>query len=77
MSVSLMLDVEQLKTLVTQCSFEEKVELARFLEEETFEGRFSQLLKRLRTDELSLEDITQEVETVRRQRYERTNSSSH
>ena len=56
---------------------EEKVELARFLEEETFDGRFSRLLEHLQTDELSLEDITQEVETVRRQRYEQTDSSSH
>jgi hypothetical protein len=40
--------------------------------EETFETRFNQLLSRVRTDELSLDEITREVEDVRQKRYIKT-----
>jgi hypothetical protein len=42
--------------------------------EETFETRFNRLLSRVRTDELSLDEITQEVEDVRQKRYVKTHS---
>jgi hypothetical protein len=77
MSISLTLSLDQVKSIVRQCSLEEKIEIAHFLEEETFETRFNRLLQQLKTDDLSLEEITQEVETVRQQRYERTHPSRH
>jgi len=52
-------------SLIDQCNLEEKILLIRRLEAETFEIRFKRLLARLRTDELSLPEITQEVEYVR------------
>lgn len=73
MSVTLTLNVSQLKSLISQCTPTEKIELTRYLEGETFEMRFKNLLARLKTDDLSLEDITEEVEAVRQARYERQN----
>jgi hypothetical protein len=73
MSVTLALNVDQLKKLIEQCNLEEKIELIRYLEKETFESRFRRLLKNFKTDELTFEDITQEVENIRQKRYEKTN----
>ncbi len=47
----------------------DKIELIRLLEKETFPVRFKNLLNKLKTDDLTLEEITSEVEIVRRQRY--------
>ena len=73
MSATLALSLEQLKMLIGQCPIEEKVELIRFLEKDTFEIRFQRLLQRLRTTEIKLDEITREVESVRQKRYERSN----
>ena len=77
MSMSLAVSLEQVKSLVRQCSLDEKIELARFLDMETFETRFERLLRHFKTDDLSLEDITQEVEFVRKARYEHASSSRY
>ena len=77
MSMSLAVSLEQVKSLVRQCSLDEKIELARFLDMETFETRFERLLRHFKTDDLSLEDITQEVEFVRKARYENASSSRY
>ena len=69
MSVALQIDLPQIKELIAQCDPDEKLELVRTLEEQTFELRLSRLLRGLRTDELSLEDITAEVEAVRARRH--------
>jgi len=69
MTIMLNLNLEQLISLIDQCNLEEKILLIRRLEAETFETRFKRLLARLRTDELSLPEITQEVESVRQERY--------
>ncbi len=69
MSISLSIDFNQLKSLITQCGIEEKTELVRMLEKDTFQARFQQLLRTLKTDELSLEEITAEVESVRERKY--------
>ncbi len=69
MSVNLALDFSQLKSLVSQCELEEKVELIHILEKETFPVRFKQFLNKIKTDDLTLEEITAEVETVRQSRY--------
>ncbi|MBD3290749.1 hypothetical protein GF337_18225 [candidate division KSB1 bacterium] len=73
MSATLAIDLEQLKMLIDQCPIEEKVELIRFLEKETFEIRFRNLLEQLKTSEISMDEITREVEIVRQKRYERSN----
>jgi hypothetical protein len=69
MNVSISIDFSQLKTVISQCNLEEKLELFHLLEKETFSVRFNKFLSLVQTDELSLEDITQEVEAVRQANY--------
>ena len=70
MNVSISIDFSQLKTVISQCNLEEKLELFQLLEKATFSVRFNKLLNSVQTDELSLEDITQEVEAVRQTNYD-------
>lgn len=69
MSINLSLDLSQLKALIGQCELDEKLELIRVLEKDTYPVRFSQLLERLKLNDLTIEEITSEVETVRAKRY--------
>ena len=70
MSISVSIDFTQLKNAVAQCNVNEKMELLRLLENETFPNRFRQFLEQVKTDELSLDDITAEVEAVRQARFD-------
>ncbi len=69
MSIALQLDFTQLKSLVSQCDPQEKLELVRQLENETFATRLSRFREKMSKADLSLDDITAEVEEVRKQRY--------
>lgn len=69
MNISLSIEFEQLKNIIGQCDMNEKLELFHFLEKQTFANRFNQFLADVKTDELSLEEITAEVEAVRQARY--------
>ena len=69
MNPSTLLDFSQLKTIIAQCNLEEKLELLQFLEKDTFSVRFNKFLDSVKTDELTLEDITQEVEAIRQANY--------
>ncbi len=69
MNVSISIDFPQLKAVIAQCNLEEKLELLQLLEQDTFSVRFKKLLNSVQTDELSLEDITNEVESVRQANY--------
>lgn len=69
MSLSLAINFNQLKSLIIQCGIEEKAEIVQMLEKDTFSFRFNRLLKKIRTEDLALEDITSEVESVRERRY--------
>jgi hypothetical protein len=60
MNVSISIDFSQLKAVIAQCNLEEK---------DTFSVRFNKFLNSVQTDELSLEDITNEVEAVRQANY--------
>jgi hypothetical protein len=70
MTISVAIDFLQLKNAIAQCDPNEKLELLRLLEQETFPSRFKQFLAQIKTDELTQEDITQEVEAVRKARYD-------
>lgn len=72
MDAKLAINIEQLKMLINQFPVEEKIELIRFLEKQTFEIRFPRLLNRLRTTDISLDEITREVEIARQKRYQRS-----
>ena len=69
MNVSISIDFSQLKAVIAQCNLEEKLELLQLLEQDTFSMRFKKLLNSVQPDELSLEDITNEVEAVRQANY--------
>jgi hypothetical protein len=69
MNLSLAIDFNQLKSLISQCGIEEKTEIIRMLEKDTFSSRFGRLLNKIRTDGLTMEEITAEAEAVREKRY--------
>ena len=69
MNISVSIDFMQLKSAVAQCDVNEKLELLRLLENETFPSRFKKFLEPVKTDTLSCDDITAEVEATRQARY--------
>ena len=69
------LTFDQILSLVKQLSNSEKLLLIKELEKETLNKKLSELLEIFQTDELSLEEITEEVEIVRSQIYAGKNNS--
>lgn len=69
-SLQLNLTYDQVLSLVKQLPQEEKIMLSKELEKEGFGEQLGQLLKVFKTDELSEETINEEVEIVRKQRYD-------
>ena len=65
------LTFDQILSLVKQLSNSEKLLLSKELEKETLNNELTELLEIFQTDELSLEEITEEVEIVRSQIYDR------
>ncbi len=63
------IDLNQLKLLIEQRNISEKLELIRALEKDTYPIRFRQLLKRIEIKDMTLDEITSEVESVRNQRF--------
>jgi len=61
----LSLNFEQILALVEQLSEPEKIRLSQALEKNLREQKLTSLLQAFRTDALSLEEITEEVEAVR------------
>ncbi len=70
-TIQLNLNRGQFVSIIRTLDDSDKLMIYRELKKELFLKRFEGLLKSLRTDELSLEDITKEVETVRQRRYEK------
>jgi predicted DNA-binding protein YlxM (UPF0122 family) len=70
------LTFDQILSLVKQLSNSEKLLLSKELEKETLNNELTELLEIFQTDELSLEEITEEVEIVRSQIYNRKDQIS-
>lgn len=66
----LTLNFDQILDLVKQLPESDKIKLSKELEKETLNHKLTQLLETFKTDELSLETITEEVEEVRAEIYE-------
>lgn len=64
------LDKSQIFNLIRQLDTDDKIELLNSLQESAYVKRFEKLLNSLRTDKISPDDITKEVESVRQKRYE-------
>lgn len=67
---NLRLNKIQVIGLINQLDIEDKIELINDLKESTYLKRFKKLLSELKTNELTIEEISKEVETVRKKRYE-------
>ena len=65
----LTLNFDQILDLVKQLPESEKLQLSQELEKETLNQKLTQLLETFKTDDLSLETITKEVEEVRAELY--------
>jgi len=68
-SYNIQLDKSQIISILSQMSDNDKVDLLKKLQESTWVKRFEKLLTSLRTDEISIDDITKEVEDVRQKRF--------
>ena len=62
---------EQILSLVNQLPQKEKQKLAKELEKEVIDTKLTQLLKTFKTEELDLQTLTEEVEQVRQEIYDR------
>lgn len=66
----LTLNFDQVLDLVKQLPQSDKLKLSQELEKDTLNQTLTQLLETFKTDEVSLEMITQEVENIRTEIYE-------
>ena len=69
------LNFEQILELVQQLPPAEKLQLSKQLEKETRDRKLTELLEAFQTDELDLETINEEVETVRAEIYARAKTN--
>jgi hypothetical protein len=70
-TISIELDKSQFISMINKLDDDDKLEIFNELKKSLFLKRFNKLLKSTRTSELTLEEITKEVESVRKQRYEK------
>ena len=64
------LTYEQILSIVKQLPKQQKIKLTKELEKDVIDSKLSRLLKTLRTEDLDLKTITEEVEIVRQEIYE-------
>ena len=70
-TINLELDKSQFIKMLNKLDDKDKLEIFNELKKSLFLKRFNQLLNSTRTSDLTLEEITEEVESVRKQRYEK------
>lgn len=70
-AVQIELTFEQILSLIKQLPINQKQKISKELQKEGIEVRFEKLLNSLKTDELDLETIDEEVELVRSELYEK------
>ena len=73
MKTSLQIDItfEQLLSMVRQLPRQQKIKLTKELEKEAIDTKLSRLLKTFNAKDLDLKTITEEVESVRQEIYEK------
>ena len=69
-AINIELNKRQFLKIINQLDDNDKFELYNELKKSLFLKRFNKPLKSTKSDELTIEDITNEVESVRKQRYE-------
>lgn len=70
-SINIELDKNQFIKIINSLDEKDKLEIFNELKKTLFLKRFNKLLKSAKSDELTLVDITKEVESVRKNRYEK------
>ncbi len=65
MDANVNLSFSQVLELVKNLPVEQKIEISRELEKETIGSKLTELLSAFRTDKISMDEITSEVEQVR------------
>lgn len=70
-AATLDLTFEQILSLVNQLPNQEKLKLAKELEKELVDEKLSRLLETFKTEEINLQTLTEEVEAVRQEIYDR------
>jgi hypothetical protein len=73
MKTSLEIDLtfDQILSIVRQLPKQQKIKLTKELEKEAIDSKLSSLLKSFRTDDLDMKTITEEVEIVRQEMYDK------
>ncbi len=76
MKTALQIDLtfDQILSMVKQLPRREKIKLTKELEKEAIDTKLSRLLKTFKTKDLDLKTITEEVESVRQEIYEKKGS---
>lgn len=76
MKTALQIDItfEQILSLIKQLPQKQKLKLTKELEKEAIDIKLSRLLKTFKTDDLDLDTITSEVESVRQDIYDKQKS---
>jgi len=73
--MQLEISFEQILSLVKQLSHNEKIRLTKELEKEAIDIKLSSLLKTFKTNNLDIDTIIVEVESVRQEIYEKQSTS--
>jgi hypothetical protein len=79
MSITLQepVNVDELIAIVQRLTDDDKIRLGNALKKEMIDDTLEKLLTAFRTDELDMETITQEVEIVRQERYNRAKNEGN
>ncbi|MCK9207886.1 MAG: hypothetical protein M0P66_12305, partial [Salinivirgaceae bacterium] len=70
-TINIELDKNQFIKIINGLDEKDKLEIFNELKKSLFLKRFNKLLEATKTDELTLDEITKEVELVRKERYEK------
>ena len=70
-TVQIEISKDQLMRLIQSLSEQDKLEVYNMLKNSLFLKRFNKLLRSTKNSSLSLSEITKEVESVRKKRYEK------
>ena len=76
MKTALQIDItfEQILSMVRQLPKQQKIQLTKELEKEVIDTKLTRLLKAFEAKDLDLKTITEEVESVRKEIYEKEKS---
>jgi hypothetical protein len=70
MPASIKLNVNEVKNLINQFSLNEKIELAKFIDQMTLKNRLKKFRLTMTKLPISIKEITKEVEKIRVERYQ-------